>query len=52
MVPWDLEAVDKAYLTDRQVRLLNEYHKQVFDAVSPYMDDEELKWLKEATREI
>lgn len=52
MVPWDLEAVDKAYLTDRQVRLLNEYNKQVFDAVSPYMDDEELKWLKEATREI
>ncbi len=52
MVPWDLEAVDKAYLTDRQVRLLNEYHKQVFDAVSQYMDDEELKWLKEATREI
>lgn len=52
MVPWDLEAVDKAYLTDRQVRLLNEYHKQVFDEVSQYMDDEELKWLKEATREI
>lgn len=52
MVPWDLEAVDKDYLTDRQVRLLNEYHKQVFNAVSPYMDDEELKWLKGATREI
>lgn len=52
MVPWDLEAVDKSYLTERQVRLLNEYHKQVFDAVSPYMEGEELEWLKEATRAI
>lgn len=52
MVPWDLEAVDKSYLTERQVRLLNEYHRQVYAAVSPYMEGEELEWLKEATREI
>lgn len=52
MVPWDLEAVDKNYLTERQVKLLNEYHRQVFDAVSPYMEGEELEWLKMATREI
>ena len=52
MVPWDLEAVDRTYLNERQIRLLNEYHKQVFDTLSPYMEEDELMWLKEATRAI
>ncbi|MPM96935.1 hypothetical protein SDC9_144105 [bioreactor metagenome] len=35
---------DKAYL--------NEYHKMVFDTVSPFLTDEEAEWLKGYTRAI
>ena len=31
---------------------LNEYHKMVFDTVSPFLTTEETNWLKEYTRAI
>ncbi|SFA69589.1 Xaa-Pro aminopeptidase [Acetitomaculum ruminis DSM 5522] len=52
MVPFDLDAVDTAYMTDRQVALLNDYHKKVYENISPYLNEEEKDWLKEATRPI
>lgn len=51
-VPIDLDAIDKAYLQPRDVELLNQYHKMVFEKVSPYMNAEELEWLKKYTRAI
>lgn len=51
-VPIDLEAIDLKYLTQTQRAYLNEYHKQVFEKISPYLPQEEAAWLKEATREI
>lgn len=50
--PIDLEAIDPAYLTDRQREYLNAYHRQVREKVSPYLTLEEQEWLNEATREI
>lgn len=52
LVPFDLDAVDTAYLTDRQVRLLNAYHKRVYEALSPLLSEDEADWLAHATREI
>ncbi|MDE6208322.1 MAG: aminopeptidase P family protein [Lachnospiraceae bacterium] len=51
-VPFDLDGIDVSYMTDRQIELLNDYHKEVFEAVSPYLDDNEREWLRYATREI
>lgn len=51
-VPFDLDAVDAAGLSDRERTWLNQYHKEVYATVSPYMDGEELDWLRAATREI
>ena len=34
------------------VELLNQYHKAVYEKISPYLEEEEKEWLKEATREI
>ena len=31
---------------------LNAYHKEVYDKVSPYLNEAEKEWLKYATREI
>lgn len=50
--PIDLEAIDLQYLTQPQRAYLNEYHRQVFEKVSPYLSEEEAAWLKEATREV
>ena len=51
-VPIDLEAIDVRYMSAETRAYLNEYHKQVYAKVSPYMEMDELEWLKEVTKEI
>lgn len=51
-VPIDLDAIDVSMLTFYEKQWLNEYHKQVFEKVSPYLNDEETAWLKTYTRAI
>ena len=34
------------------VELLNQYHRAVYEKISPYLEGDEKEWLKEATREI
>ncbi|MBR1642693.1 MAG: aminopeptidase P family protein [Butyrivibrio sp.] len=51
--PIDLEAIDTRYMDDSDVKALNDYHRMVYEKVSPLIKDEAvLGWLKEATREI
>lgn len=50
--PIDLEAVDKSLMTERDVELLNEYHRQVYEKIGPYLDEDEREWLKGATAAI
>ena len=51
-VPFDLDAIDASLLRADEKDVLNAYHKLVFDTVSPYLTDEERKWLKHYTRAI
>lgn len=51
-VPIDLDGIDKQYLNAEDVKQLNDYHKMVYEKISPYMTSEENEWLKEYTREI
>lgn len=50
--PIDLEAIDVLQLTAETRIQLNNYHKEVYDKVSPYLEEEERIWLKEATRAV
>ncbi|MDO5417414.1 MAG: aminopeptidase P family protein [Lachnospiraceae bacterium] len=50
--PIDLDGVEKSMMSERDVELLNAYHKQVYEKISPYLEGEEKEWLKEATRAI
>lgn len=50
--PIDLDAIDVNYMSEENRQRLNAYHKQVFNKVSPYLNEEEKIWLKEATREV
>ncbi len=51
-VPIDLELIDAKCLDERSKDNLNEYHRQVYEKVSPYLTDEEKSWLKENTKNV
>lgn len=50
--PLDLDGVIKELLSLEEIEYLNNYHKMVFDKVSPYLSSEEREWLKKYTRAI
>ena len=50
--PIDLEGIDTTYLSPEDIRQLNDYHKKVYEKISPYLEPEEAEWLKEQTREL
>lgn len=52
MVPFDLDAVDTKYMEADEIKLLNDYHRQVYENISPYLQGEELQWLKGATKAL
>lgn len=52
LCPIDLEAIDASLLTPEEKMWLNNYHKTVFEKLSPYLNGEELEYLKAATVEI
>jgi Xaa-Pro aminopeptidase len=49
MVPFDLDAIDIRYMNDKDIALLNAYHRKVYATIAPYLTPKEQIWLKEAT---
>ena len=50
--PIDLDAIDPELLTKREKQLLNDYHHIVYEKLSPYLTEEEQKWLQVYTRVV
>ncbi len=50
--PFDLEAVDVSMLKCKEKEWLNNYHAQVYEKLSPHMNEEEQAWLKNETRAV
>ncbi len=50
--PIDLDAILPEEMSRTERRRLNDYHKQVYETLAPYLTDAEREWLKEYTREI
>ena len=50
-VPFDPEAIDPAWLTAEDKKLLNSYHKEVCEKLSPHLNEEERAWLSQITVE-
>lgn len=50
--PIDLEPVDVSLMEEQDIAWLNEYHKWVYEMISPYLTEDEAAWLKEATRPV
>ncbi len=50
--PIDLDGIKPSLLTSEEKAWLNEYHKTVYEVISPYLTPEEIEWLKHYTRKI
>lgn len=51
-VPIDLRAIDIELLNKDEKDWLNNYHKQVFEKISPYLNKDEKEWIEKNTRQI
>ena len=50
--PIDLDGIEPNLMNEQEKQWLNDYHKKVYEKISPYLSKDERKWLKEYTREI
>ena len=50
--PIDLDGIVKTLLTKEEKQQLNEYHKGVYEKLSPYLNKKEKEFLKEYTKNI
>ncbi|ALF18356.1 aminopeptidase P family protein [Fusobacterium animalis] len=50
--PIDLDGIVKTLLTKEEKQQLNEYHLEVYEKLSPYLNEKEKKFLKEYTKSI
>ncbi len=51
-IPMDLDAIKTEMLPEETRIQLNDYHRTVYEKISPYLNDEEKEWLKKYTREV
>ena len=51
-VPFELRAIDKKYLTAAEIKWLNDYHQACYEKISPFLNENEKNWLKNATKAL
>ncbi|GIU12097.1 MULTISPECIES: aminopeptidase P family protein [unclassified Shewanella] len=51
-IPMDARLIDKQYLTESEVNWFNQYHQQVKEKLSPFMQGDDLDWLNKVTAAI
>lgn len=49
MFPYDQTLIDTDLMTREEIDWVNNYHKKVYARLSPYLNDDETKWLAEKT---
>lgn len=52
LCPIDLTPVDFSMLQPEEIEWLDTYHRDVFEKLSPYLEGEDLEWLRKATRPV
>ena len=52
LVPMEPEAIEVSMLTERERKLLNDYHAAVYEKIGPLLPEEERSWLSEVTKAI
>ena len=49
MFPYDKTLMDLSIMTPQEIEWVNNYHKEVFDRLSPFLNEEEKNWLADKT---
>ena len=52
LCPIDLTPVDFSMLQPEEIEWLDTYHRDGFEKLSPYLEGEDMEWLREATRPV
>ncbi len=52
LAPIDKRPIIKERMTQYEISVFNEYHRTVYEKLSPYLNEHEKKWLKKATCEL
>ncbi|MBQ6279310.1 MAG: M24 family metallopeptidase, partial [Muribaculaceae bacterium] len=52
LFPYDTRLIDTTMLTPEEVQQVNDYHAMVLERLTPYLNEEELIWLKTKCKEI
>ena len=52
LCPIDKKPIVAEMLTPEEIQWLDEYHKTVYEKLSPYLDDDDLVWLEEACSKL
>jgi len=52
LCPYELDAIEVSLLNEEEKSWLNDYHKNVFEKLKPYLSEDETSWLKNATKSI
>lgn len=52
LIPFDLDAINPDIMTTEEKKLLNDYHKKVYEKIAPYLEEDEKQWLATYTRAI
>ncbi len=52
LVPYEPEAIEVSYLTEREKAILNNYHKRVLEEIGPFLAPEEKEWLRDVTKPV
>lgn len=52
LCPIDTSPIDVLLLTEEEKNWLNVYHQLVFEKLSPWLDEEDKNWLREATKSL
>lgn len=48
LCPIDTRPIIKEMMLPEEIKWLNQYHRRVFEQLSPRLDDDEMEWLREA----
>ncbi len=52
LFPFDTKLVDAEMMSEPQIKWLNDYHKRVYDTLSPHLSQEASQWLARKTQPI
>ena len=52
LCPIDLRPIDISLMNADEINWLNNYHRRVYESLSPYLDNEENEYLKKLTRRL